>query len=214
MNELLQEIKLLPGVIGSTVHINGEEQIFSDLPKVFQAKSADIGRSMERLFKLKQARDISYIEVKFDESVMLMRPVDQESSLITICEAGVNFPLVNMTSSMLVSELKNAVDAIRKGEAAQPAAPKPSTEETPKAAAKADVNTIIHSGPLASTMEKIANALALAIGPISEMVLRDAVKSWADSGPAEEARMPELIEMLCKEIDDSELEKEFLEQVS
>ncbi len=211
MNELLQEIKLLPAVIGSTIHINGKKEIFSDLPKVFQAKSADIGRSMERLFKLKQARDISFIEVKFDESVMLIRPVDQESSLITICESGVNFPLVNMTASMLTSELKNAVDTARKGAGTKPEA---QTPPVTKATPGADVNTIIHSGPLAPTMKKMANALALSIGPISEMVLTDTVKAWANSGPAETGRIPELVEMLCREIDDNGLEKEFLEQIS
>jgi len=210
MNDLLQEIKLLPGVIGSSVHINGEEKIFSDLPKVFQGKTADIGRSLERLFKLRQGRDINFIEVRFDESLMLMRPVDRESSLITICEAGANFPLVNMTSSMLIGELRKAVEAVRRGEEEkqETAAPQPE-----KPAAKADVNEIMHKGPLAPVMEKLGNALALAIGPISDMVMKDTVKEWAAGGAADESRIPELVDMLCREIDDSELEKEFRQQV-
>jgi hypothetical protein len=209
MNELLQEIKLLPGVIGSTVHINGEKRIFSDLPKVFQSKTADIGRSLERLFKLRQGRDINFIEVRFDESVMLMRPVDREASLITICESGVNFPLVNMTSSMLTGELRKAVEKIRKGEDEKPA-PKP--QGTKAAPAATDVNAVMN-GPLAPVMERLANALALAIGPISDMVMKDTVKDWVKQGPADEARVPELVDMLCREIDDSELEKEFRQQV-
>ncbi len=208
MNELLQEIKLLPGVIGSSLYISGQKEAYSDLPKVFKAKTADIGRSLERLFKLRQGRDISFIEVRFDESVMLMRPVDKEASLITICEGEVNFPLVNMTSSMLIGELKKAVEAIRRGETAAKEA-----KPAPQAAAKADVNEIMQKGPLAPVMEKLANALALAIGPISDMVMKDTVKAWAKAGPPDESRVPELIEMLCKEIDDSELEKEFREQV-
>ena len=211
MNEVLQEIKLLPGVIGSSIYISGKKETWSDLPKVFKAKTADIGRSLERLFKLRQGRDISFIEVRFDESVMLMRPVDKESSLITICEGGVNFPLVNMTSSMLLGELRKGVEAIRRGEAAAKkaeSAPRPAA----KPAAKASVNEIMQ-GPLAPTMEKLSNALALAIGPISDMVLKDTVKSWLDAGPPDESRVPELIDMLCQEIDDSELEKEFREQV-
>jgi len=212
MKELLQEIKLLPAVIGSTVHINGKKEVYSDLPRVFQAKSSDIGRSMERIFKLKQARDINCIEVKFDESVMLMRPIDPESSLITICESGVNFSLINMTSSMLVSELKNTVDTIRQGKAEAPA-PKAAPAAKPAAAPKADIASIMHSGPLAPTLEKMANALTLAIGPISDMVMKDTVKAWVAAGQAEAARVPELIEMLCKEIDDAELEREFREQI-
>ncbi|MBU0485664.1 MAG: hypothetical protein KKB30_14260 [Proteobacteria bacterium] len=217
MNEILHEIKLLPSVVGSYVHINGLKEIHSDLPKVFLGKAEQIGLSADRLFKAKDTSgiEINNLEIKFDESLVLAKQIDEAASLITICESGANFPLVNMTTSMLISELKVAVDNARKGASSSaanlpPAAPKVAAAPKASPTAKAvNLGEIMHTGPLAKTMNEFQNALTLAIGPIGEMVMTETVEKWAKKGECSDSRLSELCDMLCAEIDDQELETEF-----
>ena len=218
MDELLQEIKILPAVIGSMVHINGVNQIISDLPKVFRGKAEQIGQSVERICKVNESChiDLNSIEMKFDESLVMIKPIDKGSAIVTICDPGVNLPLVNMTTSMLVSEFRSSVNAIRKDpsalaggskDAAATKAPKP-------AAKKIDINAILHTGPMAKILHEVQGALALAIGPIGEVVMKESVEKWANSGDSNPARLGELVTILCEEIDDASLEEEFRNSIA
>ena len=127
-----------------------------------------------------------------------------------------------MTTGMLANELKQAADTIRKSGAAKQAPPPSPPKEAaapppppPKpATAEIDVNKILHAGPLAKIFQEFQDALSMAIGPISEMVMKDTVEAWAKKGDCSDARLKELADMLCLEIDDSSLESEFKSAIS
>jgi hypothetical protein len=90
--------------------------------------------------------------------------------------------------------------------------PAPAPEPAP-AAQKIDVNKILHAGPLAKIFQDFQNAFAMAIGPIGEMVMKDTVEEWAKNGDCSGKRLAELVEMLCREIDDAGLEAEFKDAI-
>ncbi len=217
MQELLKEIKNIQSVMGSYVHISGGQEIHSDLPKIFMNKVREIGEVFDRVIKVNMATNMhaSMIEFKFDEAMIFLRPIDQDSCLITFCETDINKKTLNMTTGMLVNDLKEAVEQVRKGgkksgpvppRSPQPEAPKAKEEPTRKTV---DVNKIIHAGPLAKVFQGFQDSLALAIGPISEMVIKDNVEIWARNGECSQERLSELVDMLVKEIDDPSLEAEF-----
>jgi hypothetical protein len=215
MQELLKEIKKIPSVMGSYVHISGKNEIHSDLPKIFIGKMQEIGEVFDRVIKVNLATNMhaALIEFNFDEAMIFLRPIDQDSSLITFCDTDVNKKMISMTTGMLANDLKAAVDQARKGgkkNAPPPPQPESSAktrEEPPRKTI--DVNKIIHAGPLAKVFQGFQDSLAMAIGPISEMVIKDNVQAWAQNGECSQERLPELVEMLIKEIDDPSLEAEF-----
>jgi len=217
MQDLLKEVKNIQSVMGSYVHINGSRDIHSDLPKIFMSKVQEIGEVFDRVIKVNLATNMhaNMIEFKFDEAMIFLRPIDQDSCLITFCETDINKKTLNMTTGMLANDLKKAVEQIRKGGGKKVIPPPPSQNppaEAPKAKSEpktVDVNKIIHAGPLAKTFQGFQDSLALAIGPISEMVVKDNVEIWARNGECSQGRLPELVEMLVKEIDDPSLEAEF-----
>lgn len=222
MEVILNEIKSVPSVMGSYIHVNGVTDVTSDLPKIFQNKVYEVGTAIDRIIKVNEATKMhaANIELKFEEAVIFVRPIDLDASLITFCETGINKKTLNMTTGMLSNELKAAVDRLRKsGAAGAGSGAQTETAAAPpeKAAAAAgkeiDVNKILHAGPLASVFQDFQNAFAMAIGPIGEMVMKDTVKEWAKKGECSGARLPELVEMLCKEIDDESLEAEFKEAI-
>ena len=223
MEEILKEIKNVPAVMGSYIHVNGVTKVRSDLPKIFQGKIYDVGLAIDRLIKVNEATKMhaSNIEFKYEEAVIIVRPIDLNASLVTFCETGVNKKTLNMTTGMLANELKAAADAIRKQGANKPAPaaaapPKVQAPPTPAkpAETEVDVNKILHAGPLAKVFQEFQDGLSMAIGPISEMVMKDTVEAWAKKGDCSEARLKELSDMLCLEIDDPALEKEFKSSIS
>lgn len=218
MQELLKEIKNIQSVMGSFVHISGSQEIHSDLPQIFMSKVKEIGEAFDRVIKVNLATNMhaNAIEFKFAEAIIFLRPIDQDACLVTFCETDVNKKMLNMTTGMLANDLKEAADKARKsGSKAASAPPPPPPEppapaEVPTAPEKViDVNKIIHAGPLARVFQSFQDALALAIGPISEMVMKDNVKIWAQTGECSQERLPALVDLLVKEIDDSSLEAEF-----
>lgn len=222
MQDVFKEIKSVPAVMGSCLHVAGVKDTNSDLPKIFLNKIGEIGEIFDRVIKVSLATNMhaSTIEFKYDEAMIFLRPIDQDSCLITFCEPSVNKKMLNMTTGMLGNELKQSVELIRKGRDAKPAAtaarpePAPMTAPPPPpppppSAKTIDVNKIIHAGPMAKIFQEIQDALALAIGPISEMVMKDSVETWARDGECNQERLPELVELLLREIDDVSLEAEF-----
>jgi hypothetical protein len=218
MQELFREIKSVPAVMGSYLHVAGTKEINSDLPKIFLSKIGEIGEIFDRVIKVSLATNMhaTTIEFKYDEAMIFLRPVDQDSCLITFCETDVNKKMLNMTTGMLGNELKQTVERIRKGAGAVSAKPVPepiAVQPPPPAAAPSaksiDVNKIIHAGPMAKIFQDFQDALAMAIGPISEMVMRDSVETWAKEGECSQERLPELVDLLIMEIDDVSLEAEF-----
>ncbi|MBU0480243.1 MAG: hypothetical protein KKG47_03970 [Proteobacteria bacterium] len=228
MQDILNEIKAVGSVIGSYIHINGVAEIHSDLPKIFLKKIKEVGLSVDRVIKVNESTRMqaNNIELTYDEATILIRPIDIDASLITFCETKANKKLVNMTTGMLANELRDAVVAIRKGGTTKSAAQKPApvtqpvqppvqqAPPEPVQTATIDVNKILHGGPLAKNLQAFQDALAMAIGPISDMVMKDTVTSWARAGECSTARLPNLVNMLCKEIDDSSLENEFRQAVA
>jgi len=216
MQEFFKEIKGVPAVMGSYLHVNGAKEINSDLPKIFLGKIGEIGEIFDRVIKVGLATNMhtSSIEFKYDEAMIFMRPIDPDSCLITFCETGVNKKMLNMTTGMLGSEMKQAVSRIRQGVSAAPVPPPPPSKPEPvkpppPSAQSIDVNKIIHAGPMAKIFQDFQDALAMAIGPISEMVMKDSVEIWAKEGECSQDRLPELVDLLIREIDDVSLEAEF-----
>ena len=225
MEDILKEIKNVPAVMGSYIHVSGVTKLNSDLPKIFLSKIYEVGEAIERAIKVNEATKMhaNNIEFKYDEAVIIVRPIAAGASLVTFCETTINKKTLNMTTGMLANELKQAAAEIKKGGQSKPAAtpppPPPKQEVTPPPPAKAaeskvDVNKILHAGPLAKVFLDFQEALAMAIGPVGEMVMKDTVEAWASKGDCSEARLKELVDMLCQEIDDQSLEEEFKEAIA
>lgn len=222
MEDILKEIKDVPAVMGSYIHVSGVTKLNSDLPKIFLGKIYEVGEAIDRAIKVNEATKMhaNSIEFKYDEAMIIVRPIAAGASLVTFCETTINKKTLNMTTGMLANELKQAAAEIKKGGQSKPAAatpppppPTPKQEAAPTpppaAEAKVDVNKILHAGPLAKVFQDFQEALAMAIGPVGEMVMKDTVEEWAKKGDCSEARLKELVDMLCLEIDDQSLEEEF-----
>ena len=209
MEELLQEIRALPGVVGTFVFVNDLGIMSSNLPKVFRGKSLlQIGKAVDRAFTMndKTKQDVSGMKFKLDESLICVRRIDQGAYLVSVCESGVNSSLMSMTAGVLLAELKPVIEEARKS---APKGSAPAAAKEQSSASTADVDTIINAGPLAGTMARLQEALTRVMGPVGQLILHDAVEKWAAAGEVSEAKIPELLNLLGAEINDPDLESKF-----
>lgn len=206
MDELLQEIKMLPGVNGVFVYMDQPEIIFSDVPAGYEhdtLKQMEV--SLERIFKMNAPcnLNVNSVEMLFDDTMVLIKHVIDGCSLVALCEPDANFALINMTSNMLISELSRAAQKIRQNpEEALKA------KSSKKAGAK-DYDQAKGEEPLKSAIPVFQDSLAKAIGPIASMVVKETIEKWLLSGECSKERFPELADSFCQEIGDAALEKEF-----
>lgn len=241
MEELLQEIRTLPNILGSFVFVEGLGIAASDLPKVLRNKDLDtLGRSINRIFALNQTSDVDVIniEIEYDEAKIFTKPIDETSVILVIGEPSSNPSMVKLTTSMLTSELKNAIDTARLTsilpEIADPnledllpkdhetislpietVATAPPPLEQPKPASEPiDPAVLLEKGPLAEPLRRIEDALAKAIGPFARIIMRENIEKWAKSGAANNERLRELATLLTAEIDNDKLEKQFNNEIS
>ncbi len=183
MQEVLNEIAELPGVVGSCLFSKEKGKMCSGLPPAFTDDTVQtIAHHTSRLVQMGGMvdMDIQSISLRFDTYSVITMPVDSETLVMTACGPQTNSSLVTTTFSMLAGELKNGLDK-KPAEVAQ---------------------EVVSVEPL---LTQIHEALAFVIGPMADMVFDDHVDAWKKKGAAVLARLPELIEMLATEIDDDSI---------
>lgn len=217
MDSLLQEITMLPGVLGCFVY-TGEQQIAgSKMPPIFKENSLKtIGSLLTRTVQMGRMAqlDFSGIEFKFNESLLIINPIAKGALLVIVCEPKVNKSLISMTMGMLIADIEAAmakgIVTPSAGQAPTPPQPAASPKSTPPP--QAPVKEAEIDAALAPVLEKIKDALAMAIGPIAGPVMKDTIELWAQQGTISQQNLPALATLLCQEINDDELEREFMQE--
>ncbi len=204
MKNILKEIAMVPGVIGSCIFGEDQETKCSDLTQHFSSDfSQDVGSHVVRLMQMSTMTelDVKIVSFRYDRYTVIGIPLEKGAVLLSVCEAQANCSLVATTASMLSADLKKVL------------------EDQPAIAAEADpIEEVIAepepqeealSDDILKTFATIQDALARAIGPVAGMVLDDSVASWRTNGPADQERLSELIDILVGEINDDSLSAEF-----
>lgn len=201
MDSLLKEINMLPGVFGCFIYTGNQELAAAKLPPIFKENTIkSMGNLLTRALKMGGLAnlDLTGIEFKFDVSLLIVKPLEQGSILVMVCEPAVNKSLINMTISMLIGDIQAAIN--RGPEQAQVIAQAPAQTQPVAAAAPVKQQEADIDATLAPILEDIKEALAYAIGPIAGQVMRDIINTWAQQGPTSRQQLPALAALLCQEI--------------
>lgn len=206
MDEILQEIKMLPGVVGVFLSVDKPDIVFSYMPAGYDHATIKLmGVSLQRIFKMNASCQLSVnsVEMRFPDSLVLVKDICDGSLLVIFCETEANFSLINMTSNMLLGEIALGVERVRANPDAALQA------NSAKKAGCVDFAQAQNEEPLKSSLPVFQDALAKAIGPIAAMIVKEIAGKWLQGGVCSQERFPELIDLFCQEIGDAALEKEF-----
>ncbi|MFH7319521.1 hypothetical protein ACHHRT_02790 [Desulfurivibrio sp. D14AmB] len=209
MEALLQEITMLPGVRGAFFSMAEPSLLFSEMPADYSPEAMkQLEASLERIFRMNEPCKLSVnsVEMLFDDTLLLAKQAGPGSTLVIMAEPDTNFALLNMTSAMLIGELRNSAEKIRQNPAA--------AQQVKAQMRKLDYEEAKEEEPLKSALPILQESLARAIGPIADMVIRETVEKWLATGELAKSRFPELVEALCREIDDPPMEQEFRTNVA
>ena len=199
MQTFLKEIKATPGVLGSSIYTTKKGIIATNLPEVFKDDAQKrIGSILQRIFKLNETvmLDVNSFEIQYDEALLLVKRLCNDSALIIICEPDAKVHLINMTVSMLTTEMLNSME---------------NCEKIPTVQQPQDPEEVL-AGPLAQDLAQVKRALAKRIGPVAGITLKKAIKEWQKTGKPDKSRLKNLIEILLLEIDGDEAKQGFIEE--
>ncbi len=216
MDSLLQEITVLPGVLGCFVFNNKQQIAGSKMPPIFRENSIrTIGNLISRTIQIGSMAQLKFkgVEIKYNESLLLINPLAEDALLVIICEPSANKSLINMTTGMLATDISAALANPMASQAlshAAPASPPPAQTQTTQQAEPKEAEI---DADLAPVLEQVKEALAMAIGPIAAPVMKDTIEIWARQGNPSIATLPNLASILCEEINDDDLEEEFMTEI-
>ncbi len=214
MDSLLQEINMLPGVLGCFVYNDKQQIAGSKMPPIFKENAIrNIGNLLARTVQMGSMAQLNFtdIEIKYNESLLLANPLAGGALLIIICEPNTNQSLVKMTTGMLAKDLAASMSmgSVPPTKTTRQKAPATNNSPAPEQAPKeAEI-----SAELAPILEQVKEALALAIGPIAAPVMKDSIELWATQQEPSIANIPALAKILCQEINDVDLEEDFMAEL-
>lgn len=211
MDSLLREITALPGVFGCFVFSGERHVIGSKMPPIFRKENINsIANLLARTVQIGHTAQLDFkeIELRYNESLLMIKPLKKEALLILICEPNANKSLIAMTSGILAGEIEIAMARSLKLHPSSHSASRPT--ETIQAS---QIDKIETDRVLAPVLEQIQEVLAMAIGPIAGPVMKDNVEIWTNQNAPSISTLPALTKLLCTEIDDKNLEQKFIAEV-
>ena len=198
MQQMIDDLKSIPGVIGAFGYRTKQGILCSNLPSLFKAERLiEIAKNLTKITTAGRLGfpDLTEVLISFEEAVILCRPLGASDFLITVCDPSINMNLLALSLNLALEDF----DPAGAGACPPPAAPVP----------RIDPAQLRESGPLARPLQSMAQMLVKVMGPMAGIVFDEALVAWASGQAPTLAGLPALLDSLCREIDDSEKAAKF-----
>jgi len=213
MNKVLNEIKSIPGVTGGFFFDSKQGVKTSDLPPIFKAGNlTKIGNVLDKMYTVSNTglQNVSDICLYYEESTIIMRRLGKSASLIIFSDPSLNQNLLTMSINMLSDDLDRIGLELE------------TTENNTDSHAEdliipvdtVSVEDLIENSPLSEQLRGMQTALFEIIGPMAELIFKDAVRDWVKSADPSEKSFHILVRLLTNEINDPDNEVKYLELIS
>ncbi len=125
--------------------------------------------------------DLGDVTLQFDESVILVREVEENLIIFILCDPGFNQNLITMSLNLVLQEMKNQLQPLSE------AIPKDKPQEAP-------------SGDVVQILRDMETHLLKILGPMASMVFEETVEYWQEKGNSSKSDLGSLVELLAEEI--------------
>jgi len=122
MKDVLDEITMLPGVLGSCLFNKKYSQLCSGLPSSFSNDTVEnIFNRVTRLLDMGDIVEMDFqtLTLWYDAFVLVVTLVEKETLLLTVCQSWTNLSLVSTTISMMIKEIKKELGKVFSAEQIQ-----------------------------------------------------------------------------------------------
>jgi len=206
MLDLFKEIEGLQGVTGTFAHIRGLGMIYAELPDGYTAETLRQFESFVEQVRhaAREAKtENPEAEITLPEAVILVRSINEQATLIVVAGVDLNRGLLQVTLDLLQDELRQEAENLcrNRGMANSPTDNREQGSRwQPPDSLPAEVHGVV---------ARLAASLRQAVGPLASVIMEQSVAGWLQAGEASRGRIDELIEVLCMEIGDPEIESRF-----
>lgn len=192
MIHLIDELKVIPGVIGACI-VNSQDGLkVTNLPTIFKPERLTlVGKHLSKLYSVGRMSfdDLTDITLNYDESVVVARELEKDTLIFAICDPSFNHNLLSMSFNLLQEEFKLGNFSTTTAETKSVVSP-PSPQ--------------VVSGAMEDLLTEMRESLGKILGPMAGFVFDEVAEEWMDQGAPEFSRIEELIEQLNQEIADQD----------
>ena len=210
MEEVLKQIKTVPGTLGCMVYDDQGHLVSHLFPGIFDQKmlSKAVATVSENLPGLKDyTGGVRMIDFRFQNGRVVVKPVDG-GCLVILCEGAVNLQSLMISLNIAVKQVEKNLKTV--STKAQQAAVVPKTMPT----STASPQDLIEKGPLASYLQGMQATLAKFLGPIAKVIFLECVERWLQDHQPVKATLPQLVDFVAAEIGDPAKTADFRQRVS
>lgn len=192
MQEVLQQLATVPGVVGSLVYGSRGEILASEFPPLFEPSTLQRATRLlaeDRVVLGNMMGTTASLDLRYSGGRAVVKPAGT-GTLFVLCTSPVNMQLLRLSLSQAARRIVDSMGA-------QPSERRPSR---PSALAV----------ELTDARERLLRALVGQIGPIGEFVFEQAWADWAASGPPSMPGLAKLVSTLGREIEEADARAQFL----
>ncbi len=207
MRKILDEISILPGVAGSCIFSKEDGPLCADHQLSIDKESIrTMGIHLVRLLQMSKMVDFNVrsAKFKFDEYTVVGMSLESDSVLMTICEPQANCSLVATSAGMLVDDIRKD---LAQGITLNVDDVKEILEVDDQQQQQEEGVTLDRKA--SDVLEKMKLELSGIIGPVAGMVMTEHVEDLTVNGGGAISSLPELVDRMASEIEDSAIADEF-----
>ncbi len=197
MQQLVSEIKAIPGVIGACCYHSRQGLVANSLPTLFKRdRLSEIGRLLAKILAAGRLNfpDLTDLVLHYEETAIVCRPIDQNICLAILCDPGINMNLLGMSLNLAMENVSPA-DAVE---------PPPTTSRQEAATAE----------PLPEAAGTMRRLLAKVVGPMASIMFDEAVTEVRRAGAGNANILNSLLSIIVREIGDEEMAARYRELVT
>jgi predicted regulator of Ras-like GTPase activity (Roadblock/LC7/MglB family) len=210
MEEVLKQIKTVPGTLGCLVY-NDHGHVVSHLfPSIFDQKmlSAAVATVSEKLAGLGDyTGGVKMADFRFQNGRIVAKPVDG-GCLVILCESTVNLQALIISLNVAIKQVERILKTVD-------SAPQ-QTQAAPKAApsSKASPQDLIEKGALSPYLQGMQTTLAKFLGPMAKIIFLECVEKWLQEQQPAKSTLPQLVDIVAAEIGDPAKTSDYRQRVS
>jgi predicted regulator of Ras-like GTPase activity (Roadblock/LC7/MglB family) len=193
MQQVLQQLSAVPGVVGSLVYGARGEILASQFPPLFEASALQRATRMladDRVVLGNMMGPNASLDLRYAGGRAVVKPAGA-GTLFVLCTSPMNMQLLRLSLSQASRRLVESAGA------------QPSPDRRPA-----------RPGPLAVELvdarERLQRALVGQIGPIGEFVFEQAWADWTASAPPTVPGLAKLVSALGREVEETDARAQFL----
>lgn len=211
MEDVLKNIKAVPGVLGCMVCDDHGDLVSQLFPSLFDKEmlSAAIATVSQNLPGLKDfTGGVKMIDLRFGSGRIVVKPLEG-GCLVILCEGTVSLQALIISMNIAVKQIEKAL-LISHSEAQQ----NPVSQKQTSAVLASSPRELIEQGALSEYLQGMQITLAKYLGPMAKIIFLECVEKWLQSNKPVKAALPQLVDIVALEIGDPAKIAEYRQKVA